>query len=985
MHKRIFTALLTSGCAVATLHAPAACAREAARDYDDYDIAAQPLAAALRDYSATSGREIVADAGLIEGRSSARVRGRFPADAALKKLLAGTGLTVEIVDGAAVLRAPRSPDIGATEADVSTAAANDAIIVTGTRIRGSGPVGSPVTTIDRDELDRSGRATLADFIQTIPQNFSGGPAEANVGTTARGNASSNIGFGSGINLRGLGPGSTLTLLNGTRPALGGASGAFADISMLPSIGVERLEILTDGASAIYGSDAVAGVVNIRFRNRFEGAETRLRAGSADGDYGEQQIGQLFGTNWSTGHFVVAGEYYRRGNLASNKRDFASEDLRRFGGPDLRSNFNNPGTIVAANGQRFLIPRGQDGTALTRADLIPSTAFNRGDARRNVDILPKQRSISLYASGEQALGDRVHVFARALYAERDFEARRRLIGVPQQVVTPANPYYVDPIGTGENITVYYDPVADFGPEGVEGSVKALNTAFGVRTDIGKWSIELAGGYGLQREGYDGVNIVHLLRLASAVAATDRAHAINLFGDGAVNDPSLIDQLRGSLSVRTRYRNWTAAIRADGKLFALPGGDAKLALGAEYRRDNLTYLQSFDIVSTIPQSTGIPGLPDKRIVKALYGELALPIFDAGASFPGSLAVSAAARYEDYSDVGDTANPKIGARWEPLPGVALRASYGRSFRAPFFDELVGTANARYQTFRLADPASPTGQSNVLLLLGFRPDLGPEKATSWTAGLDLNPRALPGAKISLTWFDIRYRDRIASANSFLQSFFARRDIYGGLIDENPDPGTVAAYFADPSFSNPIGITPGQVMAIVDVRTRNLSRSTVRGLDFDLGYTNSFTDGSISFSLGGSRLFTIDNRLTDTSPANNVVGTLGAPAKLRLRARTGIVVGAFDGGVGLNHVAGYRNPNVTPAEQVKSWTTVDLQLGVTIGSAADRNSARSLRLALSVNNLFDRDPPYAQFRSAGVNIGYDPEQASAIGRSFALQAVMAW
>lgn len=973
--KRLYlAALLATGSGLA-IGAPNALAQTGQANYD---IAAQRLADALSEYSRITGRDVIAASSLVEGRRSTGVHGRLSADGALTRLLSGTGLVAETVDGALILREAKDSAIANGR---SAGRPDEAIIVTGTRIRGTGPIGSPVATIDRETLGRSGRATLADFIQTIPQNFSGGPAEANVGTSARGNAASNIGFGTGINLRGLGTGSTLTLLDGTRPALGGASGAFADISMLPSLAVERLEILTDGASAIYGSDAVAGVVNIRFRNRFEGAETRLRVGTADGDYGEFQLGQIVGRAWATGHLVVAGEYYRRGSLGSEERGFASEDLRPFGGPDLRSNFNNPGTIVAANGQRFLIPRGQDGTALTPAQLVPSADFQRGDARRNVDILPRQKGISFYASGEQQLGDHISLFARGLYAERDFEARRRVIGVSQQIVTPANPYYVDPIGTGQNITVYYDPVADFGPEGVRGTVKALNAAFGARADIGDWNIELSGGYGLQREGYDGVNIVHLLRLARSISSSDPAQAINLLGDGAVNDPDLIDSLRGSLSVRTRYRSWTSALRADGKLFALPAGDVRLALGAEYRRDSLDYIQGFDLVADIPQSSGIAGLPDKRVVKAVYGELAIPVFDAGGSFPGSLSLSAAGRYEDYSDVGDTANPKLGARWEPLPGLALRASYGRSFRAPFFDELVGTANARYQTFRIADPASPTGQTSVLLLLGFRPDLGPEKATSWTAGVDFEPRFLPGAKLSFTYFDIRYRDRIASANSFLQQFFTRRDIYGGLIDDTPDPALVASLFADPSFSNPIGISQGEVAAIVDARTRNLSRSTVRGLDFDLGYDKPLDAGSLSLALGGSRLFTIDNRITDTAPRNNVAGTLGAPVKLRLRGRAGLVLGAFDGGIGVSHVASYRNLTVTPAERVKSWTTVDLQLGARIGDPGKR----SFRLAFSVNNLFDRDPPYALFRSTGVNIGYDPEQASAVGRSFALQAVIGW
>ena len=335
-------------------------------------------------------------------------------------------------------------------------------------------------------------------------------------------------------------------------------------------------------------------------------------------------------------------------------------------------------------------------------------------------------------------------------------------------------------------------------------------------------------------------------------------------------------------------------------------------------------------------------------------------------------------------DTANPKAGIRWTPFSGLTLRASYGRSFRAPFFDELVATANARYQAIRVADPASPTGQSVVLALFGFRPDIGPEKATSWTAGLDFEPTFLPGAKLALTWFNIDYRGRIASGSAEFRNFLVAREIYAPLIEDNPDPATVAAYFANPSFSNAIGAAPSDVRAIIDVRTRNLSSSRVRGLDFDLGYSRSIGNGHLDLSFGGSRLFEIDNRLIETAAPNNVVGTLGNPVKLRLRGRAGFTLGAFDGGVGINHVGSYRNRTVTPEERVKCWTTVDLQLGARIAGGGDQGG-RSLRLALSINNLFDRDPPYARFQAIGSAIGYDPEQANALGRTMALQAVLAW
>ncbi|RYY28701.1 MAG: TonB-dependent receptor [Sphingomonadales bacterium] len=977
MDKNFIVALLASACVAATGHSVAALAQEQGAP-QAYDISPQPLGAALVEYARIAGREVIADADLVEGKTSGSARGRLAATTALSRLLAGTGLEAKVVDGALVLRPERAAN--SPSAAAAGTNADSAIIVTGTRIRGGGPVGSPVTTIDREQLDRSGRATLADFVQTIPQNYSGGPGEATVGTTARSNANTNLNFGAGINLRGLGSASTLTLFDGSRPPMAGAWGAFADLSLIPSTAVDRVEVLIDGASAIYGSDAVAGVVNIRFRNRFEGYETRLRAGTADGDFGEYQASQIVGFGWATGRLVVAGEYYRRDNLPATKRRFVSEDLRAFGGPDLRSSFATPGTIIAADGRVFAIPRGQDGSSLTSADLVEGQV-NRADAQRLVDILPSQKSLSFYASAEQEVGP-FTLFARGLYADRRYRVNQRRFGPVPVTVTSNNPYYVDPIGTGEPVTVLWDPSGDFGPEGGRGSVRALNLSGGARATAGSWNFEIVGGYGRQRERGDDVNIIHFTRRTEALASSDPSTALNVFGDGAVNDAALVDRLRGGFISRIRSSVWSVALRADGTLFELPAGAVKMAVGGEVRHERLDYQAVYDLFGTAPVVQQLPGLPGKRRVGALYGELVVPVFDAEDSFPGALQISVAGRIEDYSDVGKARNPKVGLRWTPLPGLALRASYGRSFRAPFFNELVGAGNATYQPVYLPDPMSPTGQTLALALLGFRPGLGPEKATSWTAGIDFEPRLIPGLRLSTTWFHIAYRDRIASASYDIFNFLERRDIYGELVDETPDLATIEAYFADPNLNNPLGVAAGDIQVIADGRTFNLSQVTLRGIDLDASYRQPVGHAIITVSLSGSRLLDIDQRVTASAPIVDVVGTLGNPVKLRLRGRLGFEAGPFDGGLSVQHSSGYRNATVMPAERVKSWTTFDLQLGARV---AGNGEGRDVRLAFSVNNLFDRDPPYVQFRTASSVLGYDPEQASAIGRQFALQAIVRW
>ncbi|AQR75085.1 TonB-dependent receptor plug domain-containing protein [Sphingomonas sp. LM7] len=271
----------------------------------DYDIVAQDLGTAITQVALRSGTQIIVADDLVRGRRAPALRGHYSVDAALAALLGGTGLRAVMVGSTLVIRRSDAPDQDAEGGD---------IIVTGTRIRGRGPVGSAVITIDRKAIDQSGYATVQQLVQSIPQNFGGGPNEAAPGGTLSQSASLNTARGSGVNLRGLGTGSTLVLLNGDRPALGGVTGVFADVSMIPLAAIARIEVVPDGASAIYGSDAVAGVVNVIPRLDFTGAETGFRIGTADGDYQEYGASQLLGTRWAGGRAMIA--YGGSGGAAS---------------------------------------------------------------------------------------------------------------------------------------------------------------------------------------------------------------------------------------------------------------------------------------------------------------------------------------------------------------------------------------------------------------------------------------------------------------------------------------------------------------------------------------------------------------------------------------------------------------------------------------------------------------------------------------------
>lgn len=265
----------------------------------EFDMPSQDLGTALRAIAQQSGTQVIAPTELVAGHQAPALKGRYRPEQAVVQLLRGSRLRVVFVGNTLVVQRDDTGQEGNAPVE-----GEGEILVTGTRIRGSGPVGVPVITVDRKAMAESGFSTTQQIVQSIPQNFSGGAIEGMSGLiTGAGNG--NVSRGVGVNLRGLGQGSTLVLINGDRPPLGGFSGTFSDLSVIPASAIERVEIVPDGSSAIYGSDAVAGVVNVVTRNNFRGAETSFRIGTADGDAQEYQFSQLFGVKWSSGNAVIA--------------------------------------------------------------------------------------------------------------------------------------------------------------------------------------------------------------------------------------------------------------------------------------------------------------------------------------------------------------------------------------------------------------------------------------------------------------------------------------------------------------------------------------------------------------------------------------------------------------------------------------------------------------------------------------------------------
>lgn len=957
-------------------------AQEEARQ--QVSLPAQPLGASLRKVATQFGRNLSVSSELVAGRTAPAIEGHYGFEEAVTRLLRGSGLvSLPVGRGLVVRRAGTAAGHGDSRviADSGAAVAEEDIVVTGSRIRGAAPAGARVVTIDRDDIERSGYATTQQIVQALPQNFGGGPNEGTSGYTDRNNAGANLGLGSSVNLRGLGTTSTLTLIDGNRIALGGVSGTFVDLSLIPSSAIERIEVLADGASAIYGSDAVGGVINVKLRNRFQGAESRARFGTAKG-FNEWQASQIAGVDWSSGSLMLGYEYYHRGNLAAADRGFATEDLRAFGGPDYRKSFANPGTIIAADGSIHGIPRGQDGTQLTPGQLLAGRP-NRADGRANSDILPRQDRHSVVGALSQNLASWLRFTAQGFFADRQSVLRTPPSNRGNVSVPTTNAFYVDPIGTGQPVLVNYDFTDDLGIKTNRASVRSYSGVGGLEAALGQWRLGLGGSFGKQHEELRTINVPNYYWLAQTLSNSDPASAYNLFGDGSHTARATIEKVRGWYETIGESRIWSATFKADGPLIRLPGGVAHLAVGAEFRRERYNGTGTNYDSTAIPVDAGSAGFPIGRSVAAAFAELAIPLVRPEMNISGveALNMSVAGRAERYSDFGTTFNPRFGLSWRTGSEVAFRANYGRSFRAPgFLDIRIGKGTASIAPLYVPDPASSTGTTPVLALFGNTPDLGPERASTWTLGATLTPGQIPGLRLDIGYFNIAYRDRIGSAGINYLSFLSNRSVYEELIIDNPPVGDVAKYYADENFFNPFGIAPGQVRAIIDGRTRNLSSVDLEGLDFDLGYSHAGLGRSIEAGISGTWLLRNKQKITAGSPDVDILSTIGNPVHMRLRARLAVADGPWSAAAFANYTAGYKNNSVTPVETVKNWTTVDL----TLSYKFDRILGGT-RISLSATNLLDRRPPYVNLQTLQSASGFDPENASAIGRLVALQLVTSW
>lgn len=861
---------------------------------------------------------------------------------------------------------PSAVDDASSDSLSQQQAEADQIVVTGSRIRGAAPVGSTVTSVSADDVLQSGAVTTAQALQELPQVFNLGISE---GSRGQAGGSGNATYGTAINIRGISPYATLTLVNGHRMPLSGTLGQAVDPSVIPTIALQRIEVVADGASAIYGSDAVAGVVNLILRRDFEGLEARGRYGFAD-SYEERQFSLLAGKRWATGSATFAYEHAFQSALNGQDRDFFRSDLTQFGGRDYRVTQCNPGTILAG-GVSYAIPVG--GVTPANAGALQPGTRNQCENLKDQDLIPQQSRHSASLAWQQELGA-IRLSGDAYYSERRFR-QRAAQGVASLFVPVTNPFFVTPPGAeaavaaAGGLTVNYSLLNDLGPYNITtGIVRSYGANIGADFSLGgTWRGEIQGFYGRDRSQVfqDRLNGG---ALNAAVRSTNPQTSFNPFG-GPGTPQSVLDGLNTNRFYPTGT-NELKQVQAqiDGSLATLPGGDIRVALGAEY----MHALSIFDFVSgpvTAPSDRYSRGT---RTIKAAFIEALIPLFGRDNARPGfeRLELNIAGRVEDYSDVGSTANPKIGISWEPVRGVTFRGSYGTSFRAPLLSDLQ-TATAGLFVQNYSDPLSPTGTTIGIAQSGGNPGLSPEEATTYSIGVDFAPVTVPELTVSATFFSINYGNQISQYLSDL-SLLQRENVFASLITRSPTPAFIAGLAAQLPVN---GVIPANPTLYIDGRLLNLGRSISEGMDFASDYTIPTGDtGRLRLRAAGTVFTRYDLQITPTAPTLDALNRIFNPLKFRGRASLLWSNDAINASIAANHVGGYTNDRINPNESVSSLTTIDLHFDYTLSSPS--GLLNGWTVGLDVTNLFDRDPPFVNIApSQNGGGGFDPTNASPLGR----------
>lgn len=627
------------------------------------------------------------------------------------------------------------------------------------------------------------------------------------------------------------------------------------------------------------------------------------------------------------------------------------DFRPYGGVDSRSSVC-PAANVLVNTTAYAV-------SYAAPALAPNTQ-NKCDNGAVTDIVPELRAHSGYLTAHQDLSDRVTLWGEILYSDRkeiDQAPPPAGAGASGGVLLynipgySTNPFFKTPPGTGATIEfVQFRTDNLYGADHIDNRfrVRAGNSSAGIDAKLtGDLKLSVYGTADWARnDAY--LPAINPAALDAAASSSNAATALDPFGNGtSAATAAHITDYAGDLTIH--QRTYLGAAKVDGPLLDMPGGQLKIAVGAEYRSEAFRQRGIYG-GSQVPEHLD-------RNIKSVYGELFLPIFGAGNAAPlmHSLALSLSGRYDDYSDFGATANPKIGVNWEPARGVMLRGTYGTSFRAPGLRDVGATVGAYYFNAALIagsslrDPTRGAAQVDTVALYGGNRGLQPEKAKTWSIGADLTPSFLPGLRASGTFYDIHYTDVIGTPGG---SIAFTDPTFASVVYRNPSASQLSSLLA---IAVPVNFAAGSLPAIgnlLDFRQGNFGVRDTNGIDFDIGYRRTTGFGSVFADVAGNYILKFRTQLSPTSAASNQLD-LGVP-RATLRGTLGAQIGPVTAVGFVNYRHGitslYATPTGTASYTAGSYTTVDLHVAVKL---PDIGLAKGTELSAQVNDIFNQRPPF--------------------------------
>lgn len=858
----------------------------------------------------------------------------------------------------------------------------------------------PITVMSSDDIAATGASTGEELLRSIPQigemAFNNERAIGGV-NDARGDVSS-------INLRGLGTGNTLTLLNGRRLVLhpGTQTENFVPVSTvnantLPVSGLKRVEVLRDGAAAIYGSDAVAGVVNYVLKDDYEGTKVSVNHGSSQGtSLSQTSISGATGLSFNEdkSHLTLSVNLFDRKGMPASDRDYSSsQDRREFNGLpedyigdtqlDNRSTLTPWGEFSTSTLKTFhLQPDSMSGCVV---DLGDGLCADQGSISRDMryDRATQQSMTSdvqranIYGYLNHELGNDINLFGEAIYYHAETQRWREQAGnLTAQRFTISPDAYYNPFG--ETVTVRrYRPV-DSGQRDIQVKDTSFRVLTGLSGYFNDWDWETAALYSEAKTHDKTRNRIDANAFFAAVNSSDVDTAYNIFsggdpdslnsGDASRNAQSVIDQFLVNIDRESK----TSLALMDFKisnagLFELIDGEVGMASGIEFRRE--TYADNRDPLldgsrpfidkntgnvlsgSSVLGSSETPDSNGSRNVFSAYVEFVAPLLS-DRMFAKSLELQLAARYENFSDVGSVTKPKVALSWMPSDWLQVRAAYAEGFRAPNLPQVVeqgiSRSNTRY------DPVTDSSYG-ITEIRGGNKNLKPEDDTNISFGLVLMP--FDDLTITADWWRIEQDGVVGILNS--QTHL----MYDSLLRSQGS-------------SNP-NVIRGEDNEVVHVNNQydNLSPREIEGVDFSLFYDLKTDFGKFDFKVNAARLIRFEQQadaITAAVLAAQEEGSAAVPNDI-------IVTGAGDlmkqngrpewrayasirfkrdqwsVGATANYVSDFYDTSITTSDgdplPIDSFTTINAYADYQF---TEKSWLSDTRVRIGVRNINDEKPPIA-------------------------------